>query len=285
MSIDVFPASVLNATLWNGYSMPLLVTGGGTGATDASTARTNLGLGTLAQQNATAVAITGGSATGLTSLSASNYYMPNIAGSNAFGFWSDLAAAGGTDRYFLYGVGDAPSYITGCVGFNLFAPSNYQCAIGVRKGDRNGLKFRHLDNDTGGAYTVTFHNYAADAIVGSIFTTGTTTTYGTTSDVRLKHAIEKLVGALDVVRQLNPIHFRWNADDSPGEGFLAHELQQHIPAAVTGAPDAVDEAGNMQPQGVDHSKLVPHLVAACQELAAQVQTLTARVATLESQLA
>lgn len=42
------------------------IAGGGTGATTASAARTNLGLGTLAVQNANAVAITGGTITGMT---------------------------------------------------------------------------------------------------------------------------------------------------------------------------------------------------------------------------
>lgn len=48
----------------------LAVAQGGTGATSAANARTNLGLGTMATQNANAVSITGGSATGLTSVSA-----------------------------------------------------------------------------------------------------------------------------------------------------------------------------------------------------------------------
>lgn len=42
------------------------ITGGGTGATNASSARTNLGLGTIATQNAGAVNITGGTLTGVT---------------------------------------------------------------------------------------------------------------------------------------------------------------------------------------------------------------------------
>ena len=44
------------------------VAGGGTGAPTAAGARTNLGLGTIATQNANAVAVTGGSITGITDL-------------------------------------------------------------------------------------------------------------------------------------------------------------------------------------------------------------------------
>ena len=92
-------------------------------------------------------------------------------------------------------------------------------------------------------------------------------------DARLKHAITALTGALDVVAALRPVAFRWNANDEPGEGFLAHELQRYVPAAVTGEPEAVHEDGSVKPQQVDHSKLVPWLVSAIQELATRVTHL------------
>jgi hypothetical protein len=51
-----------------GPSLPIPVAQGGTGATTQAAARTSLGIGTLGQQNADAVAITGGTITGITDL-------------------------------------------------------------------------------------------------------------------------------------------------------------------------------------------------------------------------
>lgn len=59
---------------WDGVNWVdkvLSVAGGGTGANTVAGARTSLGLGTMSVQNANAVAITGGSVTGLVAFSAS----------------------------------------------------------------------------------------------------------------------------------------------------------------------------------------------------------------------
>ena len=197
------------------------------------------GHGTMAQQDASNVVITGGSAT------------------------MQVIHAGTLEA--------------GEVGINAIPSGSSHLLIKYDKQLHHGIALQHLVVETGGfGNPLTFMRLDGN-IIGSISTTVNSTAYNTSSDVRLKHAIAPLTGALDVVRALRPVTFRWRADDSEGRSFLAHEVQQIAPEAVTGEPDAVDEAGGIVPQGLDLSKLVPYLVGACQELAQQVQALTARL--------
>lgn len=105
--------------------------------------------------------------------------------------------------------------------------------------------------------------------VGVISTNGTTTTYSTSSDYRLKEVIAPMSGALARVAALKPVTYKWKADGSDGEGFIAHELAEVCPQAVTGEKDAVDADGNPVYQGIDTSFLVATLTAAIQELKAE----------------
>ena len=85
-------------------------------------------------------------------------------------------------------------------------------------------------------------------------------------------------GALDRVDQLEPKRFNFIADeDTTVDGFLAHEVQDIVPEAVTGEKDAVDEEGNPQYQGIDQSKIVPLLVGAIKELKAEIETLKSQI--------
>jgi len=120
------------------------------------------------------------------------------------------------------------------------------------------------------------------SIRGTISTDGSTTAYNTSSDYRLKENVTQISDGLSAVSLLNPVRYHWKENGTPGEGFLAHELQEVIPLAVTGAKDAVDDEGNIKPQGVDYSKIVVHLVAAIQELSAKNDALEARLAALEA---
>lgn len=164
--------------------------------------------------------------------------------------------------------------------------------------------------------------YNPNGNVGSIQTSGSSTSYVTSSDYRLKEDWVAMEGALDRVDALKPINFAWKVDGSRVDGFLAHELQEVVPEAVTGEKDAteirsvevspavyedvihpaeeaiLDEEGNVIQeakeewvekvlvseavfedqefpvyQGIDQSKIVPLLVAAIQELRAELNAL------------
>jgi hypothetical protein len=112
--------------------------------------------------------------------------------------------------------------------------------------------------------------------VGNISVTTSGATFNSTSDYRLKESVAPLSGGLARVSALKPSIYKWKADGSNGEGFLAHELAEVVPAAVTGEKDAVNEDGSIKAQSIDMSRVVPILVAAIQELTARVQTLEAK---------
>ncbi len=113
------------------------------------------------------------------------------------------------------------------------------------------------------------------ATVGSIGTNGTNAQYFTTSDYRLKLTFgpAETGGIIDAVPVHDVAFIAKPQDHAPR--FLAHELQAACPWAVSGEKDALDVLGNMIPQVVDHSSLVPTLWN-------EVQALRRRVAELES---
>jgi hypothetical protein len=114
--------------------------------------------------------------------------------------------------------------------------------------------------------------------VGSISVSGSNVAYNTSSDYRLKENIAPMTGALAKVAQLKPVTYKWKANGSDGEGFIAHELAEIKPDCVSGEKDAVDQDGKPVYQGIDVSFLVATLTAAIQELKAindqQAETLT-----------
>ena len=136
------------------------------------------------------------------------------------------------------------------------------------------------NSTTGDRTPIAFYN--GNGFVGRISTSGSVTAYLTSSDYRLKHDVQPLTSGLATIASLKPTAYKWNADNSYGEGFIAHELQAVIPQAVTGEKDAVNDDGSIRPQGVDYSKIVVHLVAAIQELKADNDAMKERIATLEA---
>ena len=128
---------------------------------------------------------------------------------------------------------------------------------------------------------IAFYNPSGN--IGTISTAASSTSYNTSSDYRLKENVVEMTGALDRVNQLKPSRFNFIADaDKTVDGFLAHEVQDIVPEAITGEKDAVDEEGNPVYQGIDQSKLVPLLVGAIKELKADNNSLRARIEILEN---
>ena len=86
-----------------------------------------------------------------------------------------------------------------------------------------------------------------------------------------------------------PAYFIADETNTTVDGFLAHEVSDIVPEAITGEKDETeiytDDDGQQQTrpvyQGIDQSKLVPLLTAALQEAITEIESLKARVTTLE----
>lgn len=153
---------------------------------------------------------------------------------------------------------------------------------GDRYYSRYPLELEDVDPYT--AYTGLLIYFKRNGVeVGKIQCTGSSTSYVTSSDYRLKENITEITDGITRVKQLNPSRFNFIADpNTTVDGFIAHEVQPIIPEAVSGEKDAVNEDGSFKPQGLDLSKLVPLLTAALQESIAKIESLETRIAQLES---
>ena len=175
----------------------------------------------------------------------------------------------------------------------------------------SGMGFKNT-NATATGYFCAFYNSSA-VLQGSIQQTSSSITlFATTSDYRLKNTIKPMLGALDKVALLKPVTYKWNADGSDGQGFIAHELQAVVPECVTGEKDEMEirivevspaisavfdnEGIEILPakpavteektypkyQNIDTGFLVATLTAAIQELKAIIDTQAARITALET---
>jgi hypothetical protein len=140
-----------------------------------------------------------------------------------------------------------------------------------------------VNNTASGTTSVGFFSfYRNGAYTGGMSNTGSTTAFNTSSDYRLKENVVPLTKAINRLTQLQVHRFNFISEpDRTVDGFIAHEAQAVVPECVTGEKDAVDDEGNPIYQGIDQSKLVPLLTAALQEALAEIESLKARVTTLE----
>ena len=136
----------------------------------------------------------------------------------------------------------------------------------------NGASALRLQRLTSTGLIQTF--YYSGTLVGDISVTGSSTSYNTSSDYRLKENVSYDFDATSRLKQLKPARFNFIADaDTTVDGFIAHEVSSVVPEAISGEKDAVDEDGNPEYQGIDQAKLVPLLVKTIQELEARITAL------------
>jgi hypothetical protein len=208
---------------------------------------------------------------------------------------------------------------SGHVGFGVSNPSS---VIDVRNGvgERQAFVFMGVNQDTVAMAVMSSYALSSQTATmiqfldfngterGSIKTSGSATAYNTSSDYRLKENVTT------ELKKLKPAKFNWKVDtENTVEGFLAHEVSDIVPDAITGTKDEIetktkvirDSANQILGEGIeeadwiagkvdgkypsdstwqasetkekyqqiDQSKLVPLLVKTVQELEARIKTL------------
>jgi hypothetical protein len=118
----------------------------------------------------------------------------------------------------------------------------------------------------------------SNASVGSISVSTSGTTYNTTSDRRLKDNINTIINGKEKLLAMNPVTFSFKADEEKNvvSGFIAQEMQEVIPEAVSGDPDS-DEMMSM-----DYGRITPTIVAALQDALKEIEELKTRINELEA---
>ena len=106
----------------------------------------------------------------------------------------------------------------------------------------------YVKSAVGGSGGYTHYQFInTNGAVGQIYTSGSSTTYATSSDYRLKENVTPMSGATAQTKLLKPCNFDWIVGGNTN-GFLAHELAEVVPEAVTGTKDAMmDEEYEVTP--------------------------------------
>ena len=140
----------------------------------------------------------------------------------------------------------------------------------------NTVRNLNLNNISGSTHSAIGFQYST-VVKGSVTVSSTGTTYNTTSDRRLKDNIQPIADATDKLMAMNPVTHTWKADpDAPAvHGFIAQEMQEIVPEAVSGDPDGEEM------MSMDYGRITPVLVTALQDAVSEIKALKERVAELE----
>jgi len=219
-------------------------------------------------------------------------------GSQVAGFRSEIDINPDYDCFNIYASGNAPSLISNKLYIGTTnSPSS--TGTGCEFTPSDGIYIgRQAPNSGSPAGTFTLHNSAGGNAYDTDyrilvfrdeagnratirFNNGSTVVLASISDYRAKENIADLTPASDIIKGLRPRKFNFKGSTNPAIGFIAHEVQEFIPTAVSGTKDAVDENGEPELQDFAPTELIPYLTKALQEVIAKNEELEARLAALE----
>jgi hypothetical protein len=228
----------------------------------ASTARTNLGLGTIATQASNSVTITGGSITGITDLAVADGGT-GLSSSGGSGFLLIGNSSNTFTAASLTGTTNRITITNGSGSITISAPQDIATT--------SNPQFGSLGIGT-----------AASGTTGEIRATNQITSYY--SDERLKEDIVQIQDALEKVMSLRGVTYKPNSiAESLGYkkqnevGVIAQDVEKVLPEAVKPAPfdimlfenTEISRSGQNY-KTVQYEKIVPLLIEAIKELNKQI---------------
>ena len=139
------------------------------------------------------------------------------------------------------------------------------------------------------AFQFNYNNSGSAQLAYSFYGDGTAQKTGggswsSISDARLKDNVVPLTGALDKITALNPVTYNWRhaTVNEPTTGFIAQEVQQVFPLAVTEHEPTKTEKEFITDQTMSigwQNDMTAYLVGAIKELKAELESVKAKLAT------
>lgn len=200
--------------------------------------------------------------------------------------WADAANTLRTDDLFIVGSRVTPA--TSSIdrpGFYLSADSGFMWADREVSSTGDATLFLSSGFVSGNLQMIRFFRKITSggtvlSATGHILVANNTTTapsFAAGSDYRLKTDIRSASEEIDFVEKIDALRPVLFTNRESGEenllGFIAHEVAPHIPEAVEGTKDGLDDEGNPAYQSLAAAKMIPYLVGAVRALSARVKEL------------
>ena len=237
---------------------------------NAATARTNLGLGSLATLSTVDASTITDNSVGAAEL--------NVAGN---GTTSQFLRSDGDGTFTWATPTDTNTTYSAGAGLDLTGTT-----FSIEPDLRDGIT--HVGLDTSDFIYFVNNSYISYYVNGSdrfrmesdgdFHADGDVIAYSTTvSDERLKEEIQTVEGALSMVNQMRGVTFKYKKDGKESAGVVAQELEQVFPRAVSEKKLPLKTDDDLEYKTVQYDQLHAVLIEAIKELSAKVKELEAKV--------